>query len=369
MALPVAALAAKAALVLATDKRTWKAVGVIIAAALTPFIIIIVCILSLVSGTANHNNAALNLTFNGGTIPATMPAEYQTYINEMRSCFTALEGAEAEIGSECEWEDGAVLDMVRVKAVFYALYFGDNNLSLRASGAREFVDCFLTYETRTRPCTEPDHHDDDEDCEEEYTVAIPIADLQTVYANVGAHIGRTLTPEDMANSGEIYLRVTRGDFSVGFGTVSMTGSNNTHALIAELTADDDSPAPTGGYSSPIPGDWRSLVSCEFGTGYVGHTGMDLALPIGTELRAVADGTVLFTRASTTGYGVHVVINHGGGVVTLYAHCSKILVGEGQKVTKGQAIALSGNTGRSTGPHLHLEFVIDGVPYNPRSYLS
>ena len=365
MALPAAALAAKAALVLATDKRTWKAVGVIIAAAVTPMIIVVVCILGLVSGTAEHNNAALNLTFNGGAIPASMPAEYQTYITEMRDCFAALEAAVADIGSECEWEEDSALDMIRVKAVFYALYFGDDNLTLRASEARRFVDCFIEYEGRTRIVED----EDGEEIEEEYTVAIPIADLQTAYANVGAHIGRTLTPEDMANINEIYLRVTHGDFSTGFGSVSLTGgANNTHALIAELTADDTSPAPTGGYSSPIPGDWSGLVSCEFGTGYAGHTGMDLAIPVGTELRSVADGTVLFTRNSTTGYGVHVAINHGGGVVTLYAHCSKILVGEGQKVTKGQAIALSGNTGNSTGPHLHLEFVIGGVPHNPRGYL-
>jgi len=369
MALPAAAIAAKAALALATDKRTWKVIGVIIAAAATPFILIIVCVLGLVSGTANHNNAALNLTFNGGTIPASMPAEYQTYITEMRDCFTALDAAVTAIGSECEWEDGE-LDMIRVKAVFYALYFGDDNLSLRASEARSFVDCFLTYETRTRPCTDSSHHDEDEDCYETYRVAIPITDLPTVYANVGAHIGRTLTPEDMANINEIYLRVTRGDFSVGFGAVSLTGgANNTHGLIADLTAGDDSPAPSGGYVSPVPGDWRSMVSCEFGTGYAGHTGMDLAVPLGTDIYAVADGTVLFTRASSTGYGIHVAINHGGGVVTLYAHCSKILVGEGQRVSKGEVIALSGSTGNSTGPHLHLEFVVNGTPYNPRSYLS
>ncbi len=365
MALPVAAFAAKAAVALVTDKRMWKAVAMIIAAALTPFILIIVCILGLVSGTANHNNAALELTFVGGELPATMPAEYRAYITGMRTCFSALEGAVTDIGSECEWEDGQP-DMVRVKAVFYALYFGDGNLSLRASAARDFVDCFIEYETRTRIVED----ENGEEYTEEYTVAIPIAELQTVYANVGAHVGRTLTPEDMININEIYLRVSRGDFSVGFGAVTITGeANNTHALIAELTAGDTSPAPTGGYTSPIPGDWRGLVSCEFGTGYAGHTGMDLALPEGTEIRAVADGTVLFTRASSTGYGVHVVINHGGGVATLYGHCSKILVGEGQRVTKGQTIALSGNTGRSTGPHLHLEFVMDGVSYNPRGYLS
>lgn len=375
MAAPGAVLAARIALALGTDKRAWKAVAVVVAAFFTPLILVFVCLLGIANGTANHNNAAINLTFNGGTIPSSMPGEYHTYITEMRDCFSALDNAVDMISRDCDWEDGE-LDMIRVKAVFYALFFGEDDLSLKKAEAREFVDCFLEYETRTRPCEDEDHHDEDEDCEEEYEVAIPIADLQTIYQNVSVHIGRSLTPEDMTNINEIYLRVTRGDFSVDSGNVSLEGGpNGTHDLIRELTADDDSPAPTGDYQSPIDGDWRSMVSCEFGSaGYAGHTGLDLAVPTGTPIRAVADGRVLFTRASSGGYGIHLAISHGGGgspsggVVTLYAHNSRLLVGEGQTVTKGQVIALSGSTGNSTGPHLHLEFVIDGTPQNPRGFL-
>lgn len=366
MAGPAAALAAKAALALVTDKRTWKAVAVLIAAAVTPIIIVVVCLLGIANGAANHNNAALNLSFNGGVIPVSMPAEYHGYITEMQTCFAALDAAVEEIGRECEWEE-CELDIVRVKAAFYALFFGDGDLTLRKSEARAFVDCFLTYESRTRPCDDGDCRD--RNCER-YRVAIPIADLPTVYANVGNHIGRQLTPEDMANINEIYLRITRGDFSIDSGNVSLNGgSNGTHSLIAELTAGDDTPRPTGQYCPPIVGDWRSIVSCEYGTGYAGHTGMDLAIPIGTPVYAVADGTVLFTRASSGGYGIHVAINHGGGIVTLYAHNSRLLVGEGQKVSQGEMIALSGNTGNSTGPHSHLEFIISGQHQNPKNYLS
>ena len=258
MALPPAALAAKAALTLATDERTWKVVGIIIAAALTPFIIVIVAILGMGSGAAHHNNAALDLTFNGGAIPASMPPEYQTHILEMRAAFTALDNAKAAIGREAEWE--GELDMLRVKSVFYALYFGDNNLRLRASEARAFVDLFVRYETRTRPCTSSGCHDGDDSCYETYIVAIPITDLEIVYANVAAHIGRALTVDDMTNIGEIYLRVTRGDFSVDFGAIDKYGgANNTHALIRELTVGDDSQAAgseaqcvaTGGRSLPV----------------------------------------------------------------------------------------------------------------------
>ncbi|MCI8654122.1 MAG: M23 family metallopeptidase, partial [Angelakisella sp.] len=85
--------------------------------------------------------------------------------------------------------------------------------------------------------------------------------------------------------------------------------------------------------------------------------------------AVKDGRVLFVRYKQTGYGNHVAIDHGGGLVTLYAHCSEILVTEGQTVTAGETIAKSGSTGRSTGPHLHLEVIQGGVPQDPRNYLT
>jgi len=111
MAIPAAVKAAKIAITLASDKRTWKVIGVIIGATMTPFIIIVVAIMSMGSGTAHHNNAALDLTFNGGNIPSTMPLEYQTHIIEMRAAFAALQGAVDAIGLEAEWE--GELDIIR----------------------------------------------------------------------------------------------------------------------------------------------------------------------------------------------------------------------------------------------------------------
>ena len=98
-----------------------------------------------------------------------------------------------------------------------------------------------------------------------------------------------------------------------------------------------------------------------------HKGLDIAAPAGTKIYAVADGVV--THASTMGgYGNLVIISHGNGVETYYAHCSKILVKKGQKVVSGQNISLVGSTGNSTGNHLHLEVRINGVQVNPQKYL-
>jgi murein DD-endopeptidase MepM/ murein hydrolase activator NlpD len=144
------------------------------------------------------------------------------------------------------------------------------------------------------------------DCEEEYTAAIPIADLQIVYAHVGALTGRTITAEDAANISEIYYRVQNGLYTSQLPDFLEGGSNGTHARITEMTAGDETPFAGGSFASPVPGSWHGLVSCEFGTGYIGHTGMDLAIPTGTEVKAIAAGKVLYTKMGTSGYGYHVV---------------------------------------------------------------
>ncbi len=99
-----------------------------------------------------------------------------------------------------------------------------------------------------------------------------------------------------------------------------------------------------------------------------HKGVDWATPVGTAVMASCTGTV--TRAGWgSGYGYVVYINHADGRQTRYGHLSKVLVKQGQTVTQGQKIALSGNTGVSTGPHIHFEILINGAQVNPFEYLN
>lgn len=98
-----------------------------------------------------------------------------------------------------------------------------------------------------------------------------------------------------------------------------------------------------------------------------HEGLDFPASTGTPILAAADGIVSATE-QTPDYGNIVKINHGSGLETRYAHASKILVKAGERVTKGQQVALVGNTGRSTGPHLHYEIRLNGNPLDPRQYL-
>jgi len=99
-----------------------------------------------------------------------------------------------------------------------------------------------------------------------------------------------------------------------------------------------------------------------------HEGLDFTARMGTPIRAAADGIV--TKAgNSNAYGNLVKVNHGAGLETRYAHASKLLVKTGERVVKGQKIALVGSTGRSTGPHLHYEIRLNGHALDPRKYLN
>lgn len=100
----------------------------------------------------------------------------------------------------------------------------------------------------------------------------------------------------------------------------------------------------------------------------GHRGVDIGSKLGTAVYAANDGVVVKVSYQKTGYGHHVIINHGNGTQTLYAHNSEIYVKVGDRVTRGQTIAKVGLTGRTTGPHLHFEVRAGGSQVNPLNYL-
>ena len=99
-----------------------------------------------------------------------------------------------------------------------------------------------------------------------------------------------------------------------------------------------------------------------------HKGIDISASTGADIIAAADGEVVISTYSYSA-GNYIMIDHGGGVSTVYMHSSKLLVGVGEKVTKGQVIAKVGSTGYSTGPHLHFGIRSGGTYVNPRSYVS
>jgi murein DD-endopeptidase MepM/ murein hydrolase activator NlpD len=99
-----------------------------------------------------------------------------------------------------------------------------------------------------------------------------------------------------------------------------------------------------------------------------HKGVDLSAPMGTDIYAAMDGQVI-AAGRHKDYGNFVVLEHGNGVVTLYAHCNRNFVEDGEVVRRGQKIAEVGRTGKATGPHLHFELRLDGLPSNPLPWMN
>lgn len=346
------ALIAKAAAIILTDEKARKAVGWTLVAILSPLILLIAFLCALGSGATEHNITAVELCFYDTIgIPAETPEEYRLCIEAMRASFAQLDIAIAAINENTEEETS--LDDIRVKAIFYALYFGAGS----HRDAQSFADCFVTWEERIRTVL-VEGSDPPEETEETYSAAIPIEDLGTVWQNIAA-MGVTPTAEQRSNADSIYNLIRYGAAGGGSG---FAGSD-----VPFIGAD--------GFCSPIGENWRNVVTSEFGyrrdpfTGErKGHSGMDLAVPTGTSVRAALPGTVTVSTYNQGGYGYYVMIDHGNGLSTLYGHNSQLLARVGQTVEAGDVIALSGSTGRSTGPHLHFEVRINGERTNPRSYL-
>jgi murein DD-endopeptidase MepM/ murein hydrolase activator NlpD len=129
------------------------------------------------------------------------------------------------------------------------------------------------------------------------------------------------------------------------------------------------PAFRGHFQRPVSGP----VTSGFGMRYHPvlhytrlHAGIDFGVPRGTAIHAGADGEVITAHYSTS-YGNMVVIDHGGGISTLYAHCTTLMVSTGERVHRGQQIAVSGATGLVSGPHLHWEVRVNGRPVNPAGW--
>lgn len=99
-----------------------------------------------------------------------------------------------------------------------------------------------------------------------------------------------------------------------------------------------------------------------------HKGLDIAVPFGSDVVATAAGTVIFS-GQKGGYGNCVIVSHGNGLATLYGHLSQLVAKTNEKVKVGQVIAKSGNSGRSTGPHLHYEVHKNNAPVNPKLFMS
>ena len=285
---------------------------------------------------AAHNQAMAELVFSEERLPLELTEEEREAVLWMREQIAAL-----KTFHEARTEEQTP-DLLRIQAMYFALFFGytESPLSLEA-----FYQCFQKEDGRK-------------------------AEMETVYESLGVLLGRELTDDEIINATELYYGLQYGFSPPGYDDGFGDWMNQLPGA-----AEGEGVIPDGRCHSPVAMNWKRVVSSEFGlrndpvSGVKkGHAGIDLAIPTGSRVYSAWDGTVQAVRYSKSGYGYHVIVNHGNGVVTLYAHCSKLLVSEGAKVSQGDVIALSGNTGKSTGPHLHFEVRVYGEARNPRLVL-
>ena len=150
-----------------------------------------------------------------------------------------------------------------------------------------------------------------------------------------------------------------------FSPVSSTGPHAHRDAAPDPHADAD--LSVGGFLRRVTSGFGVRAN-PLGHGHENHAGIDLGAPAGSTIRAVKDGTVRFAGARG-GYGNCVILDHGDGTETRYAHCESLDVVPGTAVRAGQAIATVGSTGRSTGPHLHFEVRRNGAPVDPSALLA
>lgn len=202
MAAPVMIAIAKASVIAAASEKNRTRMVTILGIILSPVLIVLLFMMGTLSGITKHNQDAVRMVFEGGQVPDNTPEEYKRFICGMQDSFTRLgEAIETVAGMV---EDGEVDDML-VKSVFYALFYDKERLPVPLSAAKEFVDCFVRYEERTREETDGDGNT----TEETYLVAIPLTSQPEIYNNIRACFG-VVRDVDQANANEIYYRMVYG---------------------------------------------------------------------------------------------------------------------------------------------------------------
>ena len=305
-------LAVKAAAVAVTDKRARTAIASVVVAVFLPFILMTFMILGALDGTSTHNFSAVDLSFHGGTLSEKVPEEYQEYIEDIRKSFQNLDSLIASVDNL----EGGEIDASRVKAWFYALYFGEGQPSRRVQ--KDFLECFLRYEERTREVEE----EDGSITEETYTVAIFLTDQGEICRNLESLLGMSLAMETRANAQRIYTMAVYGRAASGnFAAGEAMGDGSYGALFAEASRYIGYPYVWGGSSPSTSFDCSGFVCWVFTNSGVHNLPRTTAQGIYNQCTPVsatdakAGDIIFFTGTYNSGNPVtHVGIYCGNGVM-------------------------------------------------------
>lgn len=343
----------------ATSKDGRKVLITTFIIAVSPLILIILMIVSIADGAAQHNNHLIETLFHNALVSESTPKEYQLTIEKYKDIFD-------EIDNQISLLENVKgnLDNTLIKSILFTYFINNEEANYLIN-----IDGYLANFYKLESVEEVN----DEGITKEVIYKVAILDTNKLLSNVSVFLDFDLLDKQLQVS-EIY-------------NVALTGSSQDieqyipmSALLKDLYNESENTVYIGGiFSSPFEDDWRKYVTSEFGartpiilpdgtnTGDY-HTGIDLANSLGTPLLSIGNGKVVAVRHTNIGLGLYVVIDHGGGIFSVYGHMSRIYVKENQLVKSGDKIGEVGSTGYSTGPHLHLEIIEDRNYVNPRKHL-
>ncbi len=363
----------KAAITLFTSKEGRHTVKKIVVIILSPLLLFILAITTTADAGTQHNQEVLNTLFEYKAIPQTAPLEFREYMESMQNYFRKIDGQVEQ--TQQQIKEG-VLDTIQMKSLFLSIYVQEIAPDLSDDQIQNYVLCFLNTVLPDDPQNEEFSDTDTKKEQEQPKTMVVLTDMEQIKNNVQKQMNIVITEDMMKNYQSIVSYVNPG--------MNASTQGDGVALLeqfAPLIEQSKEKNYVGGImGSPFVDDWQSKVTSEFGQrdeitlpdGTVtstAHTGLDMGAPAGTPILALNDGEVVYVRNHQTGLGLHLVVDHGGGKLSVYGHTSRIIVKEGDKVKKGQKIAEVGMTGYSTGNHLHLEIWEDGKAQNPRNYLK
>ena len=358
----------KAAVTALTSKDVQKTLRNVLLVVLTPFLLILLVFTSAGDAASSHNQVMIHVLFENEPIPQDLPDEFKAFMETMQENFAFLD---EDIAHVQEQISEGVLDSIQIKSFLLSVSLYDPQI-IQKERLQDFVLCFIKEKQAA------EDGDENEDLEEEtpaknYAVQL---DTEIIRRNIQDTFSVHLDDALMENYRSIVCHVNPGaDASTEGEGIPLSQA------LAEIIAESEKNSYAGGtMGSPFEDGWVDKVTSEFGhrspitlpdgsqTSQT-HTGMDFGAAGGTPILAINDGVVVYVRNHQKGLGLHLVIDHGGGILSVYGHTSRIIVKEGDIVKKGQKIAEVGTTGNSTGNHLHLEIWEKGVPQNARNYLE